>query len=158
MPKLVLGSFKWTCTKDSVFVNRSLCTKLSKRTVYQFKKNICWCKTYIICWKIFRNSREISVNKGQGWQPLFNVRDLRALRRSSMRNRHATVMNQKCHTGSRVLWKTQFTASTNSTWNSIMKRGRNISVLCRNTGELQAHVRWTKRQWKCVLTVSFFQE
>ena len=43
--------------------------------------------------KRFRESGEISVRKVQGWKPLLNACDHRALRRYCLRNHHATMMD-----------------------------------------------------------------
>ena len=80
-----------------------LCAKLCERIVSQFKDNVSQGKiannwglsptTVHNIVKRFRESGEKLVHKGQGWKPLLNARDHRALRRYCLRNRHATMMD-----------------------------------------------------------------
>ena len=78
-----------------------LCAKLREITVIQFKDNVSQHKIAKNLGvspihnsvKIFRESVEISVRKGQGQEPLLNLCDHRALRRYCLRNSHATMMD-----------------------------------------------------------------
>ena len=85
--------------------------------------------------KRFRESGEISVSKGQGWKPLLNARDHRALR-YCLRNCHAIMMDIATWTLENQYHSTQSTtASRNATWNCIRQRGRQLLILHINAVE-----------------------
>ena len=101
--------------------------------------------------KRFRESREILVRKGQGGKPLLIAHDHEALRRHSLRNCHATMMDiatwareyfgNHCHS-------TQSAAALKSaTWNCIMQRGNafiNFVQKCCQVLWALNHLTWAK--------------
>lgn len=145
-----------------------LCAKIRERIVSQFKRNISQRKiaenlglstsTVHNIVKRFREFRDISVRKGQGRKPLLNARDLRALRRHCLRNRHATVTiiatwareyfgkPLSLNTVRRCIQKCNlklYYARRKPYINSMQKRRRVLWA--------RAHLRWTERLWNRVL-------
>ena len=145
-----------------------LCAKLCERIVSQFKDNVSQRKiannlglspsTVHNIVKRFRESGEISVRKGQGRKPLLNARDHRALRRYCLRNRHATMMDI-------ATWAREYfgkSLSLNTVHRCIKKCNLklyyakrkafiNFAQKRRRVLWARSHLRWTERQWKCVL-------
>ena len=94
---------------------------------------------------------------GQGWKPLLNVCDRRALRWYCLRNRHATMMDI-------ATWAREYfgkSLSLNTVRRCIKKCNLKLHYANRKTFInfaqkhrrlwAQSHLRWIKRQWKCVL-------
>lgn len=103
--------------------------------------------------KRFKETGEISVRKGQGRKPLLNVRELRALWRYCIRNRHSTVMD--ITTWARDYFKK--TLSVNTVRRCIKKFSLRLyqakkkpcfSFVQKRVFRARAYLGLTKRQWK----------
>ena len=143
-------------------------TKLCDRIVSQFKHNVSQHKiaknlglspsTVHNIVKIFRESGEIIVCKGQGQKLLLNARNHQALRRYCLRNRHATMMDM-------VTWAQEYFGKSlvlNTVHHCIKKCSLKLYYAKRKAFIhfaqkshqvlwARSHLRWMERQWKRVL-------
>ncbi len=108
--------------------------------------------------KRFRETGEISVRKGQGWRPLLDVRDLRALRRHCITHRHDYVIDI-------TKWAQEYfqkPLSVNTIRHAICrcqlklyhgKRKPYVNMVQKRLRVLwaKAHLKWNVLKWKSVL-------
>ena len=145
-----------------------ICERLRLLIVEKFQNNIPQCKiaktlkisssTVHNIIKRFRESGEIFVRKGQGRKPILDARDLRALRRHCIKNRHDSVTeitawaqdhfrkSLSVNTVRRAIHKCKlklYHAKKKPYVNTIQKRRRLLWA--------KAHLKWTEAKWKTVL-------
>jgi biotin operon repressor len=142
--------------------------QLRLRIIQEFQKNVsqsCIAKNLGLSTstvhnivKRFKESGEITVRKGQGRKPILNDRDLRALRRYCLKNRHSSVTEI-------TTWAQQYfrkRLSINTIRRSIRKCNLKLYYAQRKpfVNNLQkrrrliwarAHIGWSQTQWKRVL-------
>ena len=149
-----------------------LCAKLRERIVSQFKDNFSQRKiaknlglspsaVHNIV-KRFRVSREVSECKGQGWKPLLNACDYRALRRYCLRNRHATMMDI-------ATWAREYFGKSLSL-NTVCRCIKKCNLKCYYANRkafinfekkrhrvlrAQSHLRWTERLFSGQMSLHF---
>ena len=145
-----------------------LCQQLHEKIVKQFNNNVSQrtiarnlgisSSTVNNIIKRFRESGETTPRKGQGRKPTLNVRDLRALRKHCIKNRHHSIKDittwaqeyflkpLSVNTVRRYIHKCKlklYHAKRKPYINNTQKRRRLLWA--------RAHVRWTEAKWKSVL-------